>query len=76
MIMFNRKLTISKDGEVFLVEDKTIPGSPPVGRGETMMEAIGSWFHRNQNDIGLEFEVDDSAWADEQARRRHEISSR
>lgn len=70
------KLRISKEEDHFLVVDPTIPGSPPVGRGRTMIEAIGYWFHRNQDRIGLEFEVTESAMPTELRRRRRELAKR
>lgn len=71
-------LRISKqedDGQ-FLVDDPTIPGSPPVGRGRTMFEAIGSYFHHNQDRLGLSFEVHESALSTELARRRRGLGKR
>lgn len=70
------KLRISKEEDHFLVDDPTIPGSPPVGRGRTMLEAIGSYFHNNQNNLGLSFDVDESAWPAELARRNRELAKR
>jgi hypothetical protein len=70
------KLRISKEEDHFLVDDPTIPGSPPVGRGRTMLEAIGSWFHRNQDKMNLSFDVDESAQPAEMARRQRELARR
>jgi hypothetical protein len=69
------KLRISKEGTRFVVDDMS-PGTPTVGRGRTMLEAIGSWFHNHQNDIGLEFEVDETAMPAEMRRRSRELSKR
>lgn len=69
-------LTISKEGNHFLVEDPEAPGSPPVGRGQTMFHAIGNWLHNNQTDLGLRFEVHESARSAEMERRRRELSKR
>ncbi len=71
-------LRISKqedDGQ-FLVDDPSIHGSPPVGRGRTMLEAIGSYFHHNQDRLGLSFEVHESALSAEVARRQRELGKR
>ena len=70
------KLTISKEGDGFLVCDRSKCGSPPVGRGKTMMEAIGSFFHHNQYNLGIEFDVGESAQSAETARRRRELARR
>ncbi len=70
------KLRISKEKDHFLVDDPTIPGSPPVGRGRTMLEAIGSYFHHNQVSLGLSFDVDESAHLSELSRRKRELAKR
>jgi len=41
-----------------------------------MREAIGDFFHANQKDLGIEFDVDASAWPSELRRRRYELSKR
>lgn len=49
------KLSIEKDGKDFVVDNKDVSGSPKVGRGRTLMSAIGSWLHNNQDKMGIEF---------------------
>ncbi len=71
-----RYLKISKDEKIFVVEDSLISGSPPVGRGRTMMEAVGSWFHNNQNNLGFQFMIEESAWPAEKRRRIRELTKR
>ncbi len=70
------KLTISKEGALFVVDDKSRTGSQPVGRGKTMIEAIGSFFHNNQSQLDIEFEVEPSAERAEMTRRRRELAYR
>jgi len=70
------KLTISKVGRQYVVDDKSRPGSPAVGRGRTMSEAIGNYIHANQKAFGIEFEVDESAICAEMRRRHRELSKR
>jgi hypothetical protein len=70
------KLKISKDGAQFVVDDPTVPGSPVVGRGRTMKEAIGDYFHGNQTKLGLSFDVDETAHPAEMRRRSRELSRR
>ena len=70
------KLRITKDGNLFEVDDQSQPGSPTVGRGRTMKEAIGDYFHGNQIELKIEFEVDESARPAEMRRRRRELSRR
>jgi hypothetical protein len=43
------KLTISTEGRGFVCDDKSRPGSPPVGRGRTFKEAIGDFIINNQS---------------------------
>jgi hypothetical protein len=69
-------LTISKEGKIFTVEDKSLPGSPPVGRGRTMKEAMGDWLHNNQRRLNLTFDVHTSAQRAENARRIRELAKR
>jgi hypothetical protein len=69
-------LTISKTGRLFQVDDLSRSGSPIVGRGSTMKEAIGDYFHANQLDLHIKFEVDETVRATEMRRRRRELSKR
>lgn len=50
------KITKSDDGR-FCVDDPSVPGSPPVGYGSTIMAAIGSWVVNNQNSLDLKFDT-------------------
>lgn len=77
--MMNLKLKISKPEynlDSFLVEEVGRTGSPSVGRGRTMIQAIGDYFHVNQTDLGIVFEVDPSAQPAEMRRRSRELSRR
>lgn len=69
-------LTISKEDSQFVVDDRSRPGTPPVGRGRTMKEAIGAYFHANQRELGIEFEVHGTAQQAEISRRRRELAKR
>lgn len=69
-------LTITKDGEIFTVDNKKMPGSPGVGRGASMLEAIGSYFHVNQTNLNISFVVDPSAQLVEEQRRVTELKKR
>jgi hypothetical protein len=70
------KLTISKEDNTFIVDDRTRPGSPPCGYGRTMKEAIGDYFHANQRDLNINFEVHSTALPAEMRRRSRELSKR
>jgi hypothetical protein len=69
-------LTISREGGRFIVDDRSRPGTPRVGWGRTMKEAIGDYFHGNQAELGIKFEVHGTAQPAEQRRRRRELSRR
>jgi len=69
-------LTISKEDNLFLVDDRSRPGSPPCGRGRTMKEAIGDFIHCNQTELKIEFEVHRTARAAEMRRRSRELRKR
>jgi hypothetical protein len=68
-------LVIKKQGKQFEIDD-TSPGSPAIGRGRTVKEALGDWLHNNQIRLGISFTVDASAQKAEQRRRRRELSRR
>jgi hypothetical protein len=69
-------LKISKEGRQFVVDDFSRPGSPIVGYGRTIKEAIGDYFHGNQVELDIAFAVDESAQPAETRRRRRELSKR
>lgn len=70
------RVKISKAGKHFIVDPMDLPGSPAVGRGRTMMEALGSFFHHHQDRFEVEFVVDSTAQAAETNRRRRELKMR
>ena len=70
-------LTISREGKKrFLVDDKSLPGSPPVGRGKNMKEAIGDWVFHNRARVNVDFALDKSAEKSEMKRRKKELAQR
>jgi hypothetical protein len=71
-------LTIHKKhgSKFFYVEDLSLPGSPPMGRGRTMKEAIGDWLFYNRKEVDVEFAVDDTARPAEMRRRQRELRKR
>jgi hypothetical protein len=70
------KLTIRKEGSQFVVDNKAFAGAPRLGRGRTMLEAIGSWLHNNQDFMDVEFELEGSVLETEQRRRQRELAKR
>lgn len=64
-----KTLTVDKEGEMFVVDDLSEPGSPVVGRGRTLKESIGDYFINNQKQFGVEFEVKPQAQLAEHRRR-------
>jgi hypothetical protein len=72
-------LTLSKPYpyyEIFQCDDPSAPGSPPVGRGDSLIEALGSWVHRNRDRLRLVINIDESAAKAEQERRQEELGTR
>lgn len=70
-----KTLYLFKQGGAFVVDDPFVPGSPPVGRGRTMKEAIGDWFINNQDTVG--YAIDTAAVRPvEIARIKRELSKR
>jgi hypothetical protein len=69
-------LTLSKEGDMFIVDDRGRPGTPRVGYGRSIKEAIGDYFHGNQTELGIEFEVHGTAQPAENRRRRRELAKR
>lgn len=76
MNLAGRTLTIERESGGFVVDDKTLPGAPSVGRGHTMHAAIGAWFVAHQEELGFKFHVDNSALASEKRRRQRELAKR
>lgn len=72
----NLNLTIAKEGDMFVVDNPSVAGSPYVGRGRTMLEAIGRYFHNNQTELGINFTVDETAQPAEDRRRARELAKR
>lgn len=69
-------LTIEKVGSQFTVDEKARPGSPPVGRGRTMLEALGDYVLNNQEHLDVHLEVAETAQAAENRRRARELKKR
>jgi hypothetical protein len=70
------KIVIKDHGGSIEVDPVELPGSPPVGRGSTIAEALGNFLICYQKELGLEIEVDDSAKKAEKKRRRDELAKR
>lgn len=73
-----RQITIKRECDGSLVaEDVNAPGSPPVGRSRnSMVIALGEWLINNQESLDIFINVDPSAQADEDARRKRELARR
>lgn len=70
------RLKLSKEHGQFVVDAPFGSGSPAVGRGRTIREAIGDFFHVNQTELDISFIVDESARPAEMRRRSRELSKR
>jgi hypothetical protein len=71
-----RKLTVEKEGAGFVVDEPRRPGSPLVGRGATISEALANWFRSNHEDLGFEIEVKPDAQTAEDLRRKKLLRER
>lgn len=63
------KVKVSKRGNRFEADPVELPGSPPVGKGDSIMEALGDFLHQYRAELGVEIELDGSARDAEQERR-------
>lgn len=72
-----KRIVIDKeeDGR-FVVDEPSRPGSPPVGRGRTMEEALGNWLITNQYGLDIVIDVTEAVEPTEQARRKRELAKR
>lgn len=70
------KILIRQRGDRFEADPVNLPGSPAVGKGATIVEALGDFLISYQQDLGLEIEVDETAKAAEQQRRSEALSQR
>lgn len=69
-------ITVEKIGDVFVMDDKSRPGVPPVGRGKSLKEALGDYVINNQDALGIKFEIMESASVAESARREEALKER
>jgi hypothetical protein len=70
------KIRISKEGSGFVVDPYAKSGSPSVGRGATMNDALATFLIAYQEELGLDIEVHESAKPAEMRRRRREVNKR
>ncbi len=71
-----RILKITKtDGGPFCVDEPSAPGSPPVGYGNSIVSAIGSWVIHHQESLGLKFDTTEVSNT-EARRRQRELSKK
>jgi len=70
------KVVIKAVGKRFVVDPIDMPGSPAVGVGATMVEALGDFAICYQTELGLDIVVDESAQAAENQRREDALAQR
>lgn len=70
------KVKISKRGNRFEAAPVEIPGSPPVGKGDSITEALGDFLRHYHAELGVDIEVDASAQDAEQERRAAALAQR
>jgi hypothetical protein len=58
------------------VDPVELAGSPTVGRGKTIEEALGNFLISYQKELGLDITVDESAQKAENKRRRDALAQR
>lgn len=51
------KVVIKREGDGFCLDPVDKPGSPYVGRGPTLVEAMGNFLSLYKDELGLKFEV-------------------
>ena len=60
---------VSKDGSGFVADPIRRPGSPRVGRGNTLLEALGDFLIGYQTELGVVIEIAPTAQEAENERR-------
>jgi len=70
------KIRIINHGRSFEIDPYEKCGSPSVGRGRTMKEALGDFLISYQKELGLEIDLDEAAQKTERNRRRRELAKR
>jgi hypothetical protein len=70
------KIVIKDHGCSIEVDPVELPGSPAVGRGRTIEEALGNFLIAYQDKLGLKIEIDESAKAAEILRRERALAQR
>jgi hypothetical protein len=69
-------VTVSSDCGQLIADAKALPGSPPIGAGDTIYECLGRWLHLNRDKVGVEINLDVSAHEHELLRRERELARR
>jgi hypothetical protein len=71
------KIVIKSHGRGSIkVDPVELPGSPSVGHGKTIEEALGNFLIAYQKELGLDIVVDESAKKAEKKRRRDALAQR
>lgn len=70
------KIKISMTPDGFVADPTSEPGSPPVGRGATMAEALGEFLILYQAKLGVTVEIDRSALEAEKSRQDAALAQR
>ncbi len=55
------KVVIKREGDGFCLDPVDLPGSPYVGRGETLVAAMGNFMSLYAKELGLKIEVEPEA---------------
>jgi hypothetical protein len=56
-----KKIKVSKPFDEFIVDPVDLPGSPFIGRGESIDKALGDFLWNYAKELGIEIEIEQSA---------------
>lgn len=71
-----RVITLSYKDGLFSFDERKLAGTPPVGYGRTMEEAMANWLRYWACEFGIVMRLDESAEPFEMIRRHKELSKR
>lgn len=74
--MNNMRIGIKREYGEVVAEPVDLPGSPPVGRGANIKEALGDFLIHYQEQLGIKIEIDATAEQAERDRRVVELNKR
>lgn len=70
------RIVVKREFEEFVANPIDLPGSPPVGKGANIQEALGNFMIHYQEQLGIKIQIDETAEQAEIDRRSIELSNR